>query len=138
MHLRLGERDKMVTDTERREISQTLRNIAKDVKDWSCVDVRRCISDAVFRDKAVHSNNELLKTLADLIYPPAECPYYHNDRNYCLAHEDMRVTDRNALLALADEMDGLGLSGFSSGWSSGAVNVGSFARRIREALGVER
>lgn len=45
--------------------------------------------------------------------------------------------DRDALLALADEMDGLGLSGFSSGWSSGAVNVGSFARRIREALGVE-
>lgn len=45
--------------------------------------------------------------------------------------------DRDALLALADEMDGLGLSGFSSGWSCGSVNVGSFARRIREALGVE-
>ena len=45
--------------------------------------------------------------------------------------------DRDALLALADELDGLGLTGFSSGWSSGAVNVGSFARRIREALGVE-
>ena len=45
------------------------------------------------------------------------------------------VVDRDALLALADEMDGLGLNGFSSGWSSGAVNVGSFARRIREACG---
>ena len=44
--------------------------------------------------------------------------------------------DRDALLALAEELDSLGLSGFSSGWSSGAVNVGSFARRIREALGV--
>ena len=44
--------------------------------------------------------------------------------------------DRDALLALADELDGLGLTGFSSGWSSCAVNVGSFARRIREALGV--
>ena len=44
--------------------------------------------------------------------------------------------DREALLALAEQLDGLGLNGFSSGWSSGAVNVGSFARRIREALGV--
>lgn len=43
--------------------------------------------------------------------------------------------DYDALLALADELDGLGRSGFSIGWSSGAVNVGSFARRIREALG---
>lgn len=129
MHLRLGERDKMVPDTERCEISQTLRNIAKDVKDWSCVDVRRCISNAVFRDKAVHSNNELLKTLADLIYPPAECPYYHNDRNYCLAHEDMRVTDRNALLALADEMDSL-----CGPWSDCGKH---YASRILDALGVE-
>ena len=45
--------------------------------------------------------------------------------------------DRDALLALAEELDGLGLTGFSSGWSSGAVNVGSFARRIREACGEE-
>lgn len=47
-----------------------------------------------------------------------------------------RSVDVDALLALAEELDGLGRSGFSSGWSSGAVNVGSFARRIREALGV--
>ena len=45
--------------------------------------------------------------------------------------------DRDALLALAEEMDGLGLSGLSSGLSCGAVNVGSFAQRIREALGVD-
>ena len=50
---------------------------------------------------------------------------------------DSPPCDRDALLALAEELDGLGLSGFSSGWSSGAVNVGSFARRIREALEVD-
>ena len=44
------------------------------------------------------------------------------------------MPDVDALMKLADEMDGLGLTGFSSGWSSGAVNVGSFARRIREAV----
>lgn len=44
--------------------------------------------------------------------------------------------DREALLALDDELDGLGLTGFSSGWSSGPVNVGEIARRIRGICGV--
>lgn len=57
-----------------------------------------------------------------------------SDWTRCKGYESM--PDVKALLALAEELDGLGLSGFSSGWSSGAVNVGSFARRIRGALGV--
>ena len=39
--------------------------------------------------------------------------------------------DREALLALADELEGEGLDG----WASGPVNVGDYARRIREACG---
>lgn len=39
--------------------------------------------------------------------------------------------DRDALLALADELESEGLEG----WASGPVNVGEFARRIREACG---
>ena len=50
---------------------------------------------------------------------------------------ELHPVDRDALLALADELDRLGLRGFSRGWSRGAVNVGCFARRIREALGVD-
>lgn len=46
--------------------------------------------------------------------------------------------DIEALLALADEMDNLGLCGWSSGWSSGSVNVGSFAHRIRKAIEVDK
>ena len=42
-----------------------------------------------------------------------------------------RPVDREALLALADEMDGCGLNG----WASGPVDVGGIARRIRKALG---
>ena len=38
---------------------------------------------------------------------------------------------RDALLSLADEMESEGLDG----WASGPVNVGEFARRIREAVG---
>ena len=41
------------------------------------------------------------------------------------------VVDRDALLLLVDEMDSEGLNG----WASGPVNVGEFARRIREAVG---
>ena len=42
------------------------------------------------------------------------------------------VCDRDALLKLADEMDADGMDGWTH-----AVNVGYYARRIREALGVE-
>lgn len=41
------------------------------------------------------------------------------------------IVDRDALLALADEMEAEGLNG----WASGPVNIGLFARRIREAAG---
>lgn len=44
------------------------------------------------------------------------------------------LPDVDALMKLADEMDNLGLNSWSNGWSSGAVNVGSFARRIRKAI----
>lgn len=44
-----------------------------------------------------------------------------------------RKVDRDALLALADELDSEGLDG----WASGPVGTGRYARRIREALGVE-
>ena len=40
--------------------------------------------------------------------------------------------DVEALLALADELEGEGLDG----WANGPLNVGEYARRIREALGV--
>ena len=46
---------------------------------------------------------------------------------------DFYAVDRDALLALADELEGEGLDG----WASGPVNVGECARRIREALVVQ-
>ena len=69
------------------------------------------------------------------------------DVNECMTWYEMELRladlidpscDRDMLLELAEELDGLGISGLASGWSCVAVNVGSFARRIREALGVER
>lgn len=43
----------------------------------------------------------------------------------------VRAVDRDALLALAEEMDAEGLNGWA-----GPVNVGEYTRRIREACGV--
>ena len=49
----------------------------------------------------------------------------------CKGYEPM--PDVKALVELADELDGEGLDG----WASGPVNVGDYARRIREACGEE-
>ena len=46
---------------------------------------------------------------------------------------ELHPVDRDALLALADKLEGEGLDG----WASGPVNVGDYARRIREACGEE-
>ena len=48
---------------------------------------------------------DIFSRLADLIEPPARCPHYHSGRHYCSVHEDMALVDREALLALADEME---------------------------------
>ncbi len=57
-----------------------------------------------------------------------ECP----KRTHCQFYSPM--PDVKALAGLADELEREGLEG----WASGPVNVGGYARRIREALGVER
>ena len=54
--------------------------------------------------------------------------YRHPER---VTARTARAVDRDALLALADEMDAEGLNGWA-----GPVNVGEYARRIREACGV--
>ena len=124
----------MPTDTERREVAERLRYEA-DYPGYAVQYMEQFIGDlrqVLFGDlNPTADYSEMFARLADLIEPPTQCPYYHSDRHHCSAYDD--VVDRDALLELADEMDGLGLSGLSSGWSCGSVNVGYFARRIREA-----
>ena len=56
-------------------------------------------------------------------------PEWDGERHDCAEYEPM--PDAEALEALADELEGEGLDG----WASGPVNVGEYARRIREACG---
>ena len=133
----------MPTDTERREVARRLRKLARDVDEVSDFDLARTFGlEATSRYG--YDSGDVLR-LADLIEPSepkvrcvAEVKV-DGEQLEKLVHDaavELTGIDRDALLALAEELDGLGLTGFSSGWSSGAVNVGSFARRIRKALGV--
>lgn len=56
-----------------------------------------------------------------------ECP----KRDHCQFYSPM--PDVGELAKLADKLESEGLEG----WASGPVNVGEFARRIRETLGIE-
>ena len=109
----------MATDDERREVAERLRSFVTDDSVYADVDACRVLHGIglYYKDiDRIYFSGFDIARLADLIDPSC---------------------DRDALLALAEELDGLGLSGFSSGWSCGMVNVGYFARRIREACGEE-
>ena len=110
MHGRLDEYDVglhggiyMATDTERREVARRLRELhlgggSKDL-------IERTLSDAIGAwRKSGMSWDFITERLADLIEPPMQCPHYCSDRHYCSIH-DVPAIDREALLALADNLD---------------------------------
>ena len=123
----------MATDDERRLVAERLRGLNGNVSH-----VRRVYEDEGFSILCDDQADYYQICHAVAGYLPAEHmhPCDYEELHARLADLIEPSCDREALLALAEELDGLGLTGFSSGWSSGAVNVGSFARRIREALGV--
>lgn len=103
---------------------------------------RNELSAVVLPDGFTHDYSELIQRLADLIEPPTQCPYYHSERHYCSAHEDLQVIDRDALLALADEMYRNGKmqrerQKAGGHWFVDGLDVMEYARRIRKALGVQ-
>ena len=131
----------MISDDERREVARKLRAGAEYLpNDMYSDDLELELAKTVC-EYDTPSVDVLFNRLADLIEPsippdPGEAGLACVDA-FIREHTEKQV-DRDALLKLAEELDGLGLSGFSSGWSSGTVNVGYFARRIRGALGVSK
>ena len=124
----------MVTDNERREVARRLRALPDDS---TYPDLIGAIAD----HDGWYAAADAADRLADLIEPSAQCPYYHGDRHYCSIH-DVPAIDRDALLALADEMEEFGnLPVKHPGIrvlhnDDFSIELG-YARRIREALGVE-
>ena len=115
----------MPTDDERREVARKLRaSVGKGIP------LMLNVAFAAFEftgcsERTVNADEAALK-LADLIDPDpevsCEAPTSSDNAPTC---------DRDALLKLADELESEGLDG----WAGGPVNVGGYARRIREAVG---
>ena len=109
----------MIDDSERREVARRLRGISRDVKFWGGVDPLHYVKKGVFGDVDRHGPNETIDRLADLIEPSC---------------------DRDALLALADEMEEFGNlpvkhPGIRVLQNDDFSRELGYARRIREALG---
>lgn len=149
----------MTTDDERREVAERLREFTKD-NQWPLTvggnssTIRYAISDIVFGDKKYHSGVDLLDRLADLIEPSCDrdtpqkvaeemfSKMRHSTKEEADAYDAMlksksveiHPVDREALLALAEDVDGA--ADDSGGFEPLAGMLRDIARRIREALGV--
>lgn len=95
----------MISDDERREVARRLRGLEVCELDGEFIDCGEVeYTLGLVSDDGAWYEAEGVMRLADLIEPPARCPHYHSDRHYCSVHEDTALIDRDALLALADEM----------------------------------
>lgn len=108
-----------ISTEERRDVAQRLRELRSG---WSSGECYYTIIHALgLPDTSWEDGGAALYArLADLIEPAPT------------SSDTTPTSDRDALLALADEMDAEGLNGWA-----GPVNVGEYARRIREACGVD-
>ena len=142
----------MPTDDERRRVARKLREYAS----WDgeedcfvdCADWGERVLNLLYRDGEDHTEGEYYARLADLIEPgepKVKCVAevkVDGERLEQLVHDaavELTGIDRDALLALADEMYGR-LDEYDVGLHGGiymANEMRKYARRIREALGVE-
>ena len=133
----------MVSDDERREVAERLREIELSkggyVAWWKIAKALKLKQlDGWFGWEKFDPDSA--KRLADLIEPSepkVKCVAevkVDGEQLEKLVHEavvEYAGVDRDALMALADELEGEGLDG----WASGPLDVGDYARRIREACG---
>lgn len=122
----------MTTVEERREVARRLREYVDIPDDWwadtySGFYVEKC----VFGDVERHRESELFVRLADLIDP--------DTTNEQTNHDDISLSaspiDRDALLELAEVMQDYAAI---CQHEDCREHIEVYARRIREALGVER
>ena len=115
----------MVTDEERRRVAERLRMADdRDAESFDCLLAEAVMGHSYCETPCESCHRRVLGELADLIDPDCDEGCYEGVHT-------ARSVDRKALLALADELDDCGLDG----WACGPLDVGGFARRIREACG---
>ena len=122
-----------MTDEERSEVARRLRRI-KDTREGCghdlCCDLWSAVFDSDYRctDLCDECEVAVLNSLADLIEP--------SDMSH--GCRDTVACDREALLALADELDEVAWKRKASdGWTASVVlTINRYTDRIREACGV--
>lgn len=122
----------MKTYNERREVARRLRELEVcefDGEFIDCGEVENVLG--LVSDDGAWYEAEGVTRLADLIEPPRQCPCYDSGRHWCSVH-DVPATDRDALLALADDIDKQTDGGMFDAWLEDGHYI---ARRIREACG---
>lgn len=128
----MWEVQKMASDNERRKVARRLRGIdISDVLfDSELVDAIEyvCGSKRKRRDFV-----KIIDRLADLIEPAPSCEFWDAEEQECYSVRTVRPVDRDELLALAGEIDKQADGGSFVFWGE----LREYARRIREALGVE-
>lgn len=123
----------MLSDDERREIARKLRGI-KDTREGCghelCCDLWSAIFECGYRCTGLCDECEVavLDSLAELIEPTRNCS--EPTRNY-------GECDRDALLALADDMETCVVERLNHSGGCDYISGAEYARRIREALGEE-
>ena len=130
----------MKTYNERREVARRLRELEVcefDGEFIDCGEVENALG--LVSDDGAWYEAEGVTRLADLIEPPRQCPCYDSGRHWCSIH-DVPIIDRDALLALADEMEEFGNlpvkhPGVRVLHSDDFSRELGYARRIREACG---
>ena len=120
----------MTTDGERREVAERLRaGVGMGMPLILNVAFAAFEVDPVSLDRTVTSDEAAMR-LADLIDPDCEGGRYEGLRT-------VRPVDREALLALADELDETAWNGkVSDGWTASVVlTINRYTDRIRGACG---
>ena len=138
-----------ISTEERREVARRLRGI-KDTRDGCghdlCCDLWSAVFDSDYRctDLCDECEAAVLNSLADLIEPgepKVKCVAevkVDGERLEQLVHDaavELTGIDRDALLALADDIDKQTDGSMSDAWLEDGHYI---ARRIREALGAGR
>lgn len=130
----------MATDDERRDVARRLREWT-----WKSAPPECLLNQLVFGDDCPGTDDDpdtidchqceviAAKRLADLVEPPTQCPYYHSERHYCSAYDD--VVDREALLKLADRIQHHADNAAGHSAYAARFDLAGWAEVIREACG---
>lgn len=122
----------MASDEERRDVARRLRRKAEKLgPNMDAHEFANYTADVLDVDECMTWYQMMLR-LVNLIEPSPSCVFWDTEEQECYSVRTVKPVDRDALLGLAEEIEDNDVT-----YSVSAQYVlDSYARRIREALGV--